>query len=232
MSRGVAFCVQLVRGSLLVFEPYIFECTTLRRPRQPLRGFTPVPLSSSNVVTRGGSASGSLATRFDRQDAVRTNTALRSSALAATQADGRHSCAEPVRRLGEAHRTVSTPHTSPYRAALSRSVAARRRQRRPCGMGSEPRMAPWPRLARDRISHLLSSCPTTNTTSWAERARTEPVRMPSRASVPAQLAAEAARFRPARCRAAYAALSASIATMLIASAQPGRSHRWSHRGAR
>ena len=33
------------------------------------------------------------------------------------------------------------------------------------------------------------------------------------------MAAEAARFRPARCRAAYAALSASIATMLIASAQ-------------
>mmetsp|Transcript_24344 Transcript_24344/g.73139 ORF Transcript_24344/g.73139 Transcript_24344/m.73139 type:complete len:441 (+) Transcript_24344:107-1429(+) len=110
-------------------------------------------------------------------------------------------------------------YTSPYRAALSRSVAARRRQRRPRGMGSEPRMATWPRLARDRIRHLLSSCPTTNTTSWAERARTEPVRMPSRASVPAQMAAEAARFRPARCRAAYAALSASIATMLIASAQ-------------
>ena len=78
-------------------------------------------LSRPNAVTRAGSdGARHVQCRqhdtdnrqpFDKPDRPDRDGQIRRSALASTQADERHPCAEPARKLGEAHLTGSTQQT-------------------------------------------------------------------------------------------------------------------------
>mmetsp|Transcript_21214 Transcript_21214/g.71655 ORF Transcript_21214/g.71655 Transcript_21214/m.71655 type:complete len:267 (+) Transcript_21214:304-1104(+) len=160
-----------------------------RRSASHTRRVSPAPTPRPASAPRAGSTRRAPASRGTTSDKGRSASAPVS----------------PVLRYEEAQRTALSTHTH-----------ASRRRRRPRGRRSacEPRMAPYTPQPRACSRHAAPSASSTCPVSRLERGSAEPSRSSSSSSVPQHMAEQAARRRPARSSAAYAARRARTTARL------------------